>query len=289
MFNLKRIGIVVVLLVVTVAGVHALAQSTAKTIYYHDKVVVLLYHNFQQKERGTAITHARFEQHMAMLKEKGFNVISMKQVHAFLSGKGNVPSNAIAITLDDGYLSNDLVALPVLKQYKYPALIFVPITNIGRVESLQDKKSIYLTWEEMQSMQKQGISFGSHTYNGHFCVEGLDGKLKPWLVARMLGESQADYEKRVLSDLSSSKVLLEKNLNAKIEDLAFPYGVYNADVMRLAKQAGFEYQWTTKHWAVAKNSDVEQLGRVSVGIGGTTPDILYKKIMETAKAVSPVR
>ena len=42
-----------------------------------------------------------------------------------LHQRGDLPANAIAITFDDGYACNALVAAPLLEKYRLPATIFV--------------------------------------------------------------------------------------------------------------------------------------------------------------------
>jgi peptidoglycan/xylan/chitin deacetylase (PgdA/CDA1 family) len=61
---------------------------------------------------------------------KHYSFISLEQAIDVL--KGNIPpvKNGISVTMDDGYRSNVVDALPVFKKYKSPMTIFLPVTNI---------------------------------------------------------------------------------------------------------------------------------------------------------------
>lgn len=66
-----------------------------------------------------------FAQHMRYLAES-FNVISMHDLLDCVENGTRLPRNAIMITFDDAYCDVREFALPILKQYKLPATVFVP-------------------------------------------------------------------------------------------------------------------------------------------------------------------
>ena len=60
-------------------------------------------------------------------------------------------SDAVAITIDDGYLDNLQYAVPILEELEIPATIFV---STGTME--QDRE---LWWDELESLLLVGGSF----------------------------------------------------------------------------------------------------------------------------------
>jgi peptidoglycan/xylan/chitin deacetylase (PgdA/CDA1 family) len=72
---------------------------------------------------------ATFRWQMHLLS-KCFNVIALHDA-VKLIGTGRMPPRAVCITFDDGYRSVHDLALPILKQYKLPATVFVTSGFVG--------------------------------------------------------------------------------------------------------------------------------------------------------------
>jgi len=97
-----------------------------------NRLTVLAYHriidsnqpDFDYYEANVSATPAMFAQQMAYI-DQHFNVVSLAEVIAFLNGESHLPPRALLITFDDGYLDNYVNARPILKQYQFPAVIFL--------------------------------------------------------------------------------------------------------------------------------------------------------------------
>lgn len=72
-----------------------------------------------------------FRNQMEYLK-KWFNVVSIKDVSNWLTGKGSLPTHAALITFDDGYLDNYSNAYPILQEYGFPAIVYL---SVGHIET----------------------------------------------------------------------------------------------------------------------------------------------------------
>lgn len=59
-----------------------------------------------------------------------FNVISLSDLIQGLRGEKKLPEFAALITFDDGYLDNYATAYPILKEYNFPAVIFLTSGHI---------------------------------------------------------------------------------------------------------------------------------------------------------------
>lgn len=85
---------------------------------------------FDSFKPNVSATPQDFDRQMEYLA-KWFNVVSLKDIIAWLDGRRELPPYAALITFDDGYLDNYTSAFPVLRKYGFPALIFLTTGHIG--------------------------------------------------------------------------------------------------------------------------------------------------------------
>jgi peptidoglycan/xylan/chitin deacetylase (PgdA/CDA1 family) len=86
---------------------------------------ILLYHRVAKADIdpwNLAVAPDEFERQLAGLRKK--EVFPLRQFVRLHSQK-KLPRNAVAITFDDGYACNALVAAPMLESFGYPATFFV--------------------------------------------------------------------------------------------------------------------------------------------------------------------
>ncbi|MDP2896313.1 MAG: polysaccharide deacetylase family protein [bacterium] len=107
-------------------------------IQRREALIILAYHkvNDHYKERKYVRPHVRglpvdeFRRQMAYLKRR-HNVLSLLSAAQMMQNGVKLPKNAVAITLDDGYLDNYLNAYPILRSQKLPATFFLTTGFIG--------------------------------------------------------------------------------------------------------------------------------------------------------------
>lgn len=259
--------------------------------YYTGKAVVLMYHHIS-KERFSSITITpqRFREDIKMLKESGFNIISLRQLVNAMEGKGKLPPNAVVITFDDGIESFYKYAYPELVKQKIPAVSFT-ITYRNEVYSPSGNDFNPLSPGEIREMFGSGlIDIQSHTHNSHQYVYINESLQKGGMLAYRIYdkdsgtyESQEAYEKRVLEDLKTSSDIVLKYTGRKPDMLCFPFGQYNNTVIELARQAGFKYFITTSSGTNKQNSKSTKVLRINAGIWGLGSKQLKDKIISTGK------
>ncbi|HZK86734.1 MAG TPA: polysaccharide deacetylase family protein [Syntrophomonas sp.] len=220
--------------------------ATGKTIYYQNQAVVLLYHDIDGRECGTAIRRQRFFSHLRMLEESGFAIISLEDIVAFIEQGKSLPANAVAITLDDGCVSNYAEVWPALQSRHWPFSVFVTTSEMGKIRTNGLRR---VNWAELKKMSAAGVLVGSHSDNGHKTRKTMDGSQTYWLT----------------------------------DHFAPPYGASNSSLEKLALQAGYKYIWTTKRLSIQRSSSPTSLGRVSVGIKGTSAAQVKATILKVAK------
>lgn len=104
-----------------------------------DRLTVLAYHRiadpngvgFDTFEPNVSATPAAFAAQMDFIRQR-FNVISGRDLVAWLKGEQPLPTHPALITFDDGYRDNLDHAWPVLQQRNMPAVIFLATDYIGR-------------------------------------------------------------------------------------------------------------------------------------------------------------
>lgn len=248
-------------------------------IYYEDKIAVLMYHHIDEEESGATITPERFKEHLNTLKTKGYNVISIDVLRDFLNGETEVPANAVLLTFDDGYESFYNYAYPILKEVDMTATVFMIVKHIDVKEGQIPK----LSWDQMQEMLEDGMSFYSHTYDSHYYhVTNAKGSEDAALASRMYlkdedrQETEEEYLARIYDDLKKSKDELEQQLNIEVDFLSVPYGRKNQKVEQVSKEIGLDYIFTIKPGYVDKQTSPMALPRFNAG----SPEIDGEKLHE---------
>lgn len=104
-----------------------------------------MYHRIAKSEADIwkiAVDPVNFEQQIQFLRQKT-TVLSVPELVEAVRNK-SVKSNTVAITFDDGYADNFLVAKPILDQYEVPATFFVASQTIGSAAEFW--------WDELENI-----------------------------------------------------------------------------------------------------------------------------------------
>ena len=217
-------------------------------------VWILCYHRVDENPaQYTVLQPAEFEAQMAYLKAHDFQVVPLVKIVDALQFGEKLPPKTVALTFDDGYKDNYTVAYPILKRYNYPATLFIYphyISNGGAA----------LKWDQLRQMVADPlITVQSHTLTHPDLVR----------IGRHLND--ADYSARLTRELSAPKALLEKNLGVKIPFIAYPYGSYNAAVLKATRAAGYRAAFgigtAPIHFIGAKPTDLWTVPRIMVNRG----------------------
>ena len=135
-------------------------------------VPILVYHHVDDEiyKDSPTVLRENFAQQMQFIHEKDYNVIALDELVDSIQGNYKLPRNSVVITFDDGYQDNYVHAFPILNKFNFPAIIFIATNKI-------DTKG-FLTWDQIFVMQKNNISFGSHTRAHAYLPELEEKELK---------------------------------------------------------------------------------------------------------------
>ncbi|WP_136604612.1 polysaccharide deacetylase family protein [Paenibacillus dokdonensis] len=211
-------------------------------IYYRNKVLTLMYHEVTPGQKNKqSLNTGKFEQQLNLMKDNGFQWITMNQYVDFVRHAKPVPPNAVLMTFDDGYESFYEYVYPLLLKYHVPATSFLIVNTIDNPKHIGIPK---LSWEQIQTMHENGVDFYSHSFDSHVYAP-LDAAgnrskavLKGPVYVKNLGrkETSGEYLARVRSDLEQANAILREKLGNTMNVIAFPYGAFSPALLRVCKE-----------------------------------------------------
>ena len=114
----------------------------------------------------------------------------------------------ISVTFDDGYESTYKAALPILQQHGIHTTQYI----LSGVEN----DPLYLSWGQIQAIQKAGHEIGCHTIN-HPDLTTIS-------------------QQAVMHQLEGCKATMQQKIGVSVTDFASPYGSENAQTLADIKQ-----------------------------------------------------
>jgi peptidoglycan/xylan/chitin deacetylase (PgdA/CDA1 family) len=187
------------------------------------QVPILVYHRFGPVVADSmTVTTPVFESHLRHLREGEYTVIPLRRFVDHLLGIAPPPRpRSVVITADDGHRSVYTDMLPLVRRYEVPVTLFIYPSAISRADYA-------LTWEQLKDLQATGLfDVQSHTYwHPHF------GREK-----RQLAPSE--YARFVAFQLLRSRDMLKERLGTRIDMLAWPFGIYDNELIGQAVAAGY--------------------------------------------------
>lgn len=209
------------------------------------KIPILLYHRFGPVVADSmTVTTNVFESHLKYLKEHKYTVIPLRQLVDFYLRKGYpLPDCAVVIVADDGHKSVYTDMFPLIKKYRIPVTLFIYPSAISNA-------SYAMTWDQLREMKKSGLfDFQSHSYwHPNF------KKDKKRLM-------QAEYEKSVDMQLRKSKEKIERELNNRVDMLAWPFGIYDEKLFKRAVMWGYIAGFTIERRHTGSADNIMSLPR----------------------------
>lgn len=216
------------------------AATQAKEAPLSNAVILLYHHVAEDTPASTSVTPDTFRKHMAYLDEH-YNVLSLNEVMPSLKAGEALPGKTVVITFDDGYKNIFENAHPILQKYGFPYTIFINPAEIGISPS-------QLTWQQVNDMQQEGVSFANHTLNHVHMLEKSPGERDDaWLV-------------RVWDNVMQAESQLKEKTGESFKYLAYPFGEFNQTLARKVKEEGF-IGFAQHSGAVGPTSDFTALPR----------------------------
>jgi peptidoglycan/xylan/chitin deacetylase (PgdA/CDA1 family) len=217
---------------------------------------VIMYHRFIKDDsgkgvHGTYLHIDMFDKHMALLKKMGFETLTFEDLQdGRLIRRLEANKRYIMLTVDDGYVDNLELMLPVLQKHDFKAVVYVvtgETFNRWDVEnpSNPEKSVPLMNAKQVKQLAESGhIEIGGHTLT-HPKLDTL-----------------TDEQQRF--EIIENKMALEATLGKSLTSFAYPFGEHNQASKQIAKEAGYQYAVATNSGPLAFHQDPYQVRRIAI-------------------------
>ena len=250
--------------------------------------VVLLYHR----------VHPQYGVHPEMF-ERQMDFLSAKLKTISFNRLENSGRFSALVTFDDGFYDFFVYAYPVLKKYRVPAVIFVSPERVLDSEDVRSSlkfsdvstpeafkrsfltadNSAFLSWGELRLISSEGlVSVQSHALT-HRAALGKGKPYRPpndWRIYSLPEDVREKVKpgteltsiliadkKEAERELSLSKSILEEKLGKEVSAVAWPWGIYDGELVEIAKRIGYRFCFTTERgW---NRGNLCRIKRLAVG------------------------
>lgn len=180
------------------------------------EVVCFVYHRFgDDRYPSTNTAEEDFRAHLQYLKANDFQVLTFSDAVDYLKSSGPA-KKTVVITIDDGYSSFYEKGLSLLKEFGFPATLFINTKTVGGAG--------YMDWSELKDCKNNRIEIGNHTHSHDYFLN-----------------IPADSRYGVFKDeLKLSQEIIRKNLDEAPEVFAYPFGEYDLKMLEIVKNMGFK-------------------------------------------------
>jgi peptidoglycan/xylan/chitin deacetylase (PgdA/CDA1 family) len=217
------------------------------------RAAFLCYHSVAPAgPRYLTISADLFERQLALLRRRGMHGGDLAALDGLAAGDAAPPT--VFLTFDDGFRDNHSAALPLLREYGFPAFVFVlpPLLDGGGAfawpEMEGDRERFPETlrsvdWAMLEEMREGGFEVGSHSL-AHPHLPELRGE-------------------RLREELWQSRAAIAARLGA-CDTLAYPFGEWSAEVAAAAADCGYRYAFTLPTTSGQRGATPLSIPRVNV-------------------------
>jgi peptidoglycan/xylan/chitin deacetylase (PgdA/CDA1 family) len=206
---------------------------------------ILVYHRFGPVASDAMTVRTQtFRGQLAWLRDHGRPIVPLRQVVDSVRGIGTAPPpRAVVLTVDDGHRTVFTEMWPVVRDYGVPVTLFIYPSAISNA-------SYAMTWEELATLQQTGLfDVQSHTYwHPNFKTE-----------RRTLLPSA--YDALVSTQLARSRAVLASKVGGGVDLVAWPFGIYDDDLLGRAAACGYVAGLTLDRRPVTTSERVMALPR----------------------------
>ena len=227
-----------------------------KLVSFQGPVPVLMYHVIASPPSSAQLPELyvdpkTFNQQMEMLKQKGFQGVSLNQVYDAWFKGGQLPEKPIVISFDDGYRGQYVYARPELRKLGWPGVLNAISGRIGQPNA-------ELSDAMVQAMINDGWELDSHTIH-HVDVSQASGA-------------------QLQDEVAGSRTMLQQRFHQPVNFFCYPSGRYDDQAIQAVRAAGYLGATTTNE-GLASRVQMYTLDRIRVdysdGVSG-----LEKKLQQ---------
>ena len=178
----------------------------------------------------------QFQAHIDLLQDEGFSVAKLPDVIDSFDRQASLPDHTVALTFDDAYKSVAENALPMLRQARMPATIFV-------TPRLVDKGGDYMSWDDLRRAARDGFTIGAK----------ID-----------LDDIDDDSSTRTLAAVNTVKARIQQEIGTAPTLFAYADGVATRPMRDIVQTRGFRAAFGQQSGPAAADGDRFMLPRFSM-------------------------
>jgi biofilm PGA synthesis lipoprotein PgaB len=290
------------------------ADATARSF------IALAYHNVEDSDpdqRFVGVSTDKLVAQLSWLQRNGYHPVTIDDLIAARDGGKELPDKAVLLTFDDGYESFYTRVFPVLKAFRFPAVLALvgawlengPDATVryspdkaaaalgdGPVQfgDLKVKRDLFLTWDQIREIAASGlVEIASHSYDAHSgAPANPQGNSEPDETTRRYNSATGSYEsdasERQYLDADSARMALKikSETGKRPRVMVWPYGEANELTISIAAANGMPITLTLEDGVAA----VDKLGAVPRHLINPDPPLgEYVTELRAFSERSPVR
>ena len=207
-------------------------------LYLFCDAKVFIYHRFDDsKHQSTNTSTKELKAQFEYFKTNNYEVVPLEKILNKLKNKEDIPSNWVALTIDDTYKSFYQNGLKLFKEYNYSFTLFV------YVEATENRYGDFMTWDELKEVKKYG-EVELHSYS------------HPSLIKLSNEDIAKDTQKAI--------DIFEKNMGYKPKIYSYPFGEYDDRVKNEILKFGFDSILNQNNGSVNSKSDIFDINRIAL-------------------------
>ncbi len=185
---------------------------------------------------GLYVRPADLARQLDLLAAHGYHAVTLDQMYEAWHVGAPLPSRPIVLSFDDGYRSDYVTAMPLLRARGWPGVLNLEVANLHRPWGLSPN--------EVRGLIRAGWEIDAHTIT------------HPDLTT--LGPAALHEE------VAGSRVDIRREFGVPVNFFCYPAGRYDAAVERAVRDAGFEGATTVREGLARPDGDPYALDRIRV-------------------------
>lgn len=228
---------------------------------HREQVAVLVYHRFSETvEDSMTVRVSTFETQLRFLREHGYHIVALREVVQWLiDPRYTLPTKSVALTADDGHRSIFDVLRPIALRENLPFTLFVYPSAISNARYA-------LTWTQLRSLHETRLfDIQSHTYwHPNFNTERAH-------------RPPDDFRRFADTQFTASRRRIEAEIGTPADMLAWPFGIYDDELVSLASTDGYRVAFTIDGKKIERGSRLLALPRFLI-TDSDTPSVLARRL-----------
>jgi peptidoglycan/xylan/chitin deacetylase (PgdA/CDA1 family) len=230
----------------TIAGALILPALSPKILFADARrIPVLLYHDISDRALdGYSVSPSAFAAQMERLYSYDYRAVSLRDLNDLPKERAG---KVVVITFDGGYASFMEYAFPLFEDCGFRATLNIVGRYVGAFMPVGGNRPM-LSWDEYRFLNESGlVDLGCNTHNLH---------VRPGVV---------QYSERTIEDdLHLFVDVFTREIGRKPDILAWPFGAYSRDSMKIAEKLGFRYLQTSREALFAEGGSLNEIPRLNI-------------------------